>query len=295
MLRNQQGVLLAIAAFSFWGAFPFYFKLVTHISPLEVLANRIVWSAFFLCVLLFVLKYWHRLRGIFSDRKKAGYLLIATVLIGTNWGTYIWSVTHERLLEASLGYYINPLLNVLLGCLLLRERLRLLQWLAVLLASIAVSAEIVMIGQVPWVALILAFSFSFYGYIHKIIAVDSISGLFVEALLLLPVALFFLASLYANDTGPLLWSLSDWLLLIAAGPVTIIPLLLFTAATKRITYSAIGFLQYLTPTILFLLATFYYQEPFSLFKLLTFTLIWSALILLSIDILLTRRINMSTQ
>jgi chloramphenicol-sensitive protein RarD len=285
MLRSQQGGLLATAAFVFWGAFPFYFKLVAHINPLEVLANRIIWAAFFLFFFLLALKSWRNVFAAFRDLKNGLYLLLATLLIATNWGTYIWAVTHDRLFEASLGYYINPLLNVFLGFVLLKESLRPIQWYAVLLAAIGVSIEIIALGKVPWVALILAFSFGFYGFIHKNIKVDSMSGLFIETLLLLPVALIYLAILMADNIGPVAWSEKDWILLIAAGPVTIIPLLLFTAAAKRITYSSLGFFQYITPSILFLLATFYYKEPFSLLKLTTFVFIWLALILLSMDVL----------
>ncbi|MGH1485064.1 MAG: EamA family transporter RarD [Cellvibrionaceae bacterium] len=284
MSRSQQGGLLAIAAFVFWGAFPFYFKLVSHINPLEVLANRVIWAAFFLCFLLVVLRSWRKVVNAFRDGKQCLFLLLATVLIALNWGTYIWSVTNDRLFEASLGYYINPLLNVFLGFVLLNEKLRFIQWLAVLLAVIGVSIEIIALGKVPWVALILAFSFGFYGFIHKNISVDSISGLFVETLLLLPLAFIYLAVLSIENNGPVVWSTQDWLLLVVAGPVTIIPLLLFTSAAKRITYSSLGFFQYITPSILFLLATFYYNEPFSLLKLVTFGFIWLALILLSIDI-----------
>lgn len=292
MSPSQQGSVLAIAAFAFWGAFPFYFKLIAHISPLEVLANRIVWSAVCLFFLLFILKkYWHVLVGVFLHKTYLLYLTASTLLIATNWGVYIWSVDTNQLFEASLGYYINPLFNVFLGFVLLKEVLNRTQWFAVALAAIGVGIQIVALGKIPWIALTLAISFGLYGFIHKKIAVDVIPGLFVEVLLLLPVALIYLSVLMLGSesavVGPTSWSIPDWLLLLLAGPVTIIPLLLFTAAAKRITYSALGFFQYITPTTLFLLALFFYQEPFALTTLLTFILIWIALAVLSFDVIKT--------
>jgi len=288
MSPSQRGGLLAVAAFAFWGAFPFYFKLVTHIGPLEVLANRIVWSTVCLFFLLFILKkYWHVFVGIFLNKTQLMYLTVSTLLIATNWGVYIWSVDTNQLFEASLGYYINPLFNIFLGFVLLKEVLNRTQWFAVALAAMGVGIQIVALGKIPWIALTLAISFGLYGFIHKKMAVDVIPGLFVEVLLLLPVALVYLGWLMLSaesaTVGPTSWSASDWLLLLLAGPVTIIPLLLFTAAAKRITYSALGFFQYITPTTLFLLALFFYQEPFSITTLFTFMLIWAALAVLSFD------------
>ncbi len=283
MTHSREGGFLAVAAFVLWGAFPLYFKALAHVAPLEVLANRVIWSAFSLFVLVVVLKYWNRLLPIFRDSRQMLSLLAATLLIATNWGVYIWSVTNDYILEASLGYYINPLFNVFLGYLLLHEKLRKLQWLAVGIAAIGVGIQIVILGKIPWIALILAASFGLYGFIHKKITVNAISGLFIETILLFPIALIFLSVLSADKLGPLVWTFNDWLLLMATGPVTIIPLLLFTAAAKRINYSTLGFFQYIAPSILFLLALFYYKEPFSLSTLLTFILIWLALIIFTID------------
>jgi chloramphenicol-sensitive protein RarD len=287
---SQRGGLLAVAAFAFWGVFPFYFKLISHLSPLEVLANRIIWSTVCLLFLLFTLKkYWHIIVGIFLNKIHLIYLTASTLLIATNWGVYIWAVDTNRLFEASLGYYINPLFNVFLGFILLKEVLSRTQCFAVALAAVGVGIQIIALGEIPWIALTLAFSFGLYGFIHKKVAVDVIPGLFVEVLLLLPIALIYLGGLWMSAesaiVGPISWTLSDWSLLMLAGPVTVIPLLLFTAAAKRLTYSALGFFQYITPTTLFLLALFFYQEPFSLTTLLTFILIWMALALLSFDVI----------
>lgn len=289
MSPTHRGVWLAVLAFSLWGAYPFYFKLLTHINPLAVLANRVIWSAVLLCLIIALLHYGHRVRSAWRDKEQRYYLALATVLIATNWGTYIWSVVSNRLFEASLGYYINPLLNILLGSLLLGERLRPIQWLAVGLAALAVALKVISLGSIPWIAMTVAITFSFYGFIHKRLRTDSLSGLFVETLILLPVALLFLTALANQQSGPVVWSQSDWLLLLAAGPITVIPLLLFTEAAKRITYTTIGFLQYITPSILFLLATFYYREPFTLATLLTFIVIWLALLIISVDALRQHR------
>ncbi len=289
MTRSQHGGVLAIAAFVIWGLFPLYFKLVSHISALEILSNRIVWAAVCLFVLLFILKRWQDVIAIISDRKKIGYLIISALLIVTNWGVYIWSVNTNNIIEASLGYYINPLVNILLGFALLKEKLRSLQWLAVLLAVVGVSIQLITFGKIPWIALLLAFSFGLYGFVHKNINVGSVPSLSIETAILLPIALVFLSFLSSNNTGPVVWSLNDWLILMLAGPVTIIPLLLFTGAAKRLNYSTLGFLQYIAPSILFLLALFLYDESFSLSKLITFIFIWSALFLLTIDMLKDQR------
>ncbi len=300
MSSQKQGSLLAIAAFSIWGGFPFYFKIVGHINPLDVLANRIIWAALCLFLLLLLLKkYWLGVLKAFADKKQLLYLVLTTVLIATNWGVYIWAVDTNQLFEASLGYYINPLFNVFLGFVLLKESLSRTQWWAVILAAVGVSIQIIAYGRIPLIALTLAFSFGLYGFFHKKMSVDSIPGLFIETILLLPVVLLFLGWLANSNQktimGPLSWSMQDWLWLSLAGPVTIIPLLLFTAAAKRIAYSTLAFIQYITPSILFILALFYYQEPFSVYTLVTFLFIWLALALFSADLFMRQRKRMLTK
>lgn len=291
MTRSQQGGLLAASAFILWGLFPLYFKLISHISALEILSNRIIWAAICLFFLLFILKRWHDVLAILRNPKQIMYLMISTLLIVTNWGVYIWSVNSNNIIEASLGYYINPLFNILLGYFLLKEKLRSLQWFAVFLAAIGVSIQLVTYGEVPWIAFTLALSFGLYGFVHKKINVGSVPSLFIETVILLPIAIIFLSFLASQNTGPVLWSVNDWLLLMIAGPVTIIPLLLFTGAAKRINYSTLGFLQYISPSLLFLLALFLYNEPFSFTKLITFIFIWFALLLLTIDMLKDQRLK----
>ncbi len=291
MTRSQQGGLLAASAFILWGLFPLYFKLISHISALEILSNRIIWAAIGLFFLLFIVKRWHDVLAIIRNPKQIMYLMISTLLIVTNWGVYIWSVNSNNIIEASLGYYINPLFNILLGYFLLKEKLRSLQWFAVCLAAIGVSIQLITFGEVPWIAFTLAISFGLYGFVHKKINVGSVPSLFIETIILLPIAIIFLSFLASKNTGPVLWSLNDGLLLMIAGPVTIIPLLLFTGAAKRINYSTLGFLQYISPSLLFLLALFLYDEPFSFSKLITFIFIWFALLLLTIDMLKDQRLK----
>lgn len=291
MTRSQQGGLLAASAFILWGLFPLYFKLISHISALEILSNRIIWAAIGLFFLLFIVKRWHDVLAIIRNPKQIMYLMFSTLLIVTNWGVYIWSVNSNNIIEASLGYYINPLFNILLGYFLLKEKLRSLQWFAVCLAAIGVSIQLVTYGEVPWIAFTLAISFGLYGFVHKKINVGSVPSLFIETIILLPIAIIFLSFLASKNTGPVLWSVNDGLLLMIAGPVTIIPLLLFTGAAKRINYSTLGFLQYISPSLLFLLALFLYDEPFSFSKLITFIFIWFALLLLTIDMLKDQRLK----
>jgi chloramphenicol-sensitive protein RarD len=291
MTRSQQGGLLAASAFILWGLFPLYFKLISHISALEILSNRIIWAAIGLFFLLFIVKRWHDVLAIIRNPKQIMYLMISTLLIVTNWGVYIWSVNSNNIIEASLGYYINPLFNILLGYFLLKEKLRSLQWFAVCLAAIGVSIQLITFGEVPWIAFTLAISFGLYGFVHKKINVGSVPSLFIETIILLPIAIIFLSFLASKNTGPVLWSVNDGLLLMIAGPVTIIPLLLFTGAAKRINYSTLGFLQYISPSLLFLLALFLYDEPFSFSKLITFIFIWFALLLLTIYMLKDQRLK----
>lgn len=291
MTRSQQGGLLAVSAFIIWGLFPLYFKLISHIAALEILSNRIIWAAICLFFLLFILKRWHDVLAIFRNPQQIMYLVISTLLIVTNWGVYIWSVNSNNIIEASLGYYINPLFNIVLGYVLLKEKLRSLQWFAVFLAAIGVSIQLVTYGEVPWIALTLAVTFGLYGFVHKKVNVGSVPSLFIETIILLPIAFIFLSFLASKNTGPVIWSDNDWLLLMIAGPVTIIPLLLFTGAAKRLNYSTLGFLQYISPSILFLLALFLYDEPFSVAKLITFIFIWFALFLLTIDMLKNQRLK----
>ena len=284
MSNEQKGILYALSAFLIWGVCPIYFKWLTAVPAGEILTHRIIWSCVLLLVLLVVTRQGYKVRQVLRQPRQLLNLTLSALLVAGNWLLFIWSVNHNHLLEASLGYYINPLLNILLGMLFLGERLRRLQWLAVGLATLGVVVQVVMIGHLPWIALTLAGSFGIYGLIRKKIPVDAQSGLFVETLLLLPLALFYLLAIADSPTSDMSANpLSLNLLLLAAGVVTTVPLLLFTAGARLIPLSTLGFIQYLGPSLMFLLAITLYGEPIQGAKLLTFGFIWLALALFSAE------------
>lgn len=241
--RARQGVLLAVGAYTMWGIAPMYFKSIAQVSPLEILSHRVIWSFFLLAALLHFGRHWRSVYHIATDKKKIAYLLSSSVLIGGNWLIFIWAVNSNHMLDASLGYYINPLINVLLGMVFLGERLRKLQWFAVVLAGCGVLVQLIVFGSVPIVAMALAMSFGFYGLLRKKVAVDAQTGLFVETLILLPAAAVYLLFIASSPTANMIenpWQLNT--LLIAAGVVTTLPLLCFTGAATRLKLSTLGFL-----------------------------------------------------
>lgn len=280
------GVLCGAGAFFLWGIFPVYFKMVAEVPAPEVLAHRIVWSVAFVAGLIAVRRRWSAVWATLSDRRLVLTLVLSASVVALNWVVFIWAVGEGQILGASLGYYINPLVSVVLGVVVLGERLRALQWVAVGLAVAAVGWQIVGFGAVPWVALTLAISFGFYGLIRKVAKVDAYTGLFVETLVLSPLAvgyLFFLAIVGGGTFGRL--GLQMDVLLIAAGIITPLPLILFVAGAQRIRLATIGLLQYIAPTGQFLLAVLVYDEPFTRDSLITFALIWVALALYTADTL----------
>ena len=283
------GVVYGVAAFGWWGLCAIYFKAVAHVPALQVLAHRVVWSLLFLIALVWFQQNWAVMARTWRDRRTLARLGLTTVLIGNNWGLFIWAVANDRLLEASLGYFINPLVNVLLGFVFLRERLRRMQGISVVLASVGVAFMIVCHGQLPWIALVLAFSFGFYGLIRKTADVPPLIGLTVETALMLPVALVYLIVQQFRGTGAFGSDSATSLLLTAAGIITAVPLLWFVAAAKRLRYVTMGFIQYLAPTGQFLLAVLAYGETFTRDHLITFAFIWAALVLYSIDAVMQPR------
>ncbi|EGR2287436.1 EamA family transporter RarD [Vibrio parahaemolyticus] len=281
---RQQGVLLAVGAYTMWGIAPMYFKSIAQVSPLEILSHRVIWSFFLLAALLHFGRHWRSVYHIATDKKKIAYLLSSSVLIGGNWLIFIWAVNSNHMLDASLGYYINPLINVLLGMVFLGERLRKLQWFAVVLAGCGVLVQLIVFGSVPIVAMALAMSFGFYGLLRKKVAVDAQTGLFVETLILLPAAAVYLLFIASSPTANMIenpWQLNT--LLIAAGVVTTLPLLCFTGAATRLKLSTLGFFQYIGPSLMFLLAVLIYGETFTMDKAITFAFIWGALVVFSFD------------
>jgi chloramphenicol-sensitive protein RarD len=287
------GTLAAIGAFCIWAFFPVYFnQFGPQVSPWEILLHRVIWAE--VCLLGFTLISRRLDRVLALLRRPAAMLALAgsALAIGANWATFIWAVTHQEILQSSLGYYINPLLNVFLGYCFLKERLRILQWLAVAIAAIGVGVSVAGYGQVPWLALILAGCFGFYGLIRKQVEIDSITGLTVEALLLAPVAGVWLALMAMHgDTVFLRAGLRIDLLLIGAGIITILPLLLFVTGARRLRLTTLGLLQYIAPTGHFLVGVYLYGEPFTTADAVTFGCIWAGLAIYTADLWLAHRIH----
>ena len=275
---NKQGLLAAAGAYIMWGFFPIYFKWLHDVPAIEILAHRIIWSFVLLSILLSARNAWGWLRPALKNRKLILVFTAAAVLLSVNWGIYIYAVNSEHVLESSLGYFINPLVNVFLGVLFLRERLRPHQWTAVGIAALGVAYLTWRYGQLPWIALSLAFSFGFYGLLKKISPLGSVNGLTLETALMGLPALGYLLILEAQGTsafthqGPLMT-----FLLILAGPVTALPLILFGYGAQRIPLYLLGLTQYVAPTIQFCLGVFLFNEPFNVNRLLGFILIWLAL------------------
>jgi chloramphenicol-sensitive protein RarD len=288
-LEYRKGVILAVCAYCMWGVAPLYFKLLTQVSPLEILMHRVIWSFVFMIVLMQFLGGFGRLRLLLKQPKQLGVLLITSILIALNWLIFIWAVNNDLMLDASLGYFINPLFNVLLGMLFLGERLRKLQWVAVSLAFIGVLIQLFSFGSIPLVSLSLAASFGFYGLLRKKVNIDAKTGLLVETALLLPIALGYLVfTLNTSATSMLANDLNLNLILIAAGIVTTIPLLCFAGSAIRIPFSILGFFQYIGPSIMFILAVKLFNEPFDIEKAVTFIFIWIALVVFISDMLRQR-------
>ena len=291
-VRARQGVFFALAAYSFWGFAPIYFKSVQQVPAFEILAHRIIWAFILVFILIVGLKRLNRLKPIIRSPKMMFRLTVATCLLGGNWFLFIWAVNANHMLDASLGYYINPLLNVAIGMAFFQEKMRRLQLFAIGLAIVGVGIQVVTFGSVPWVALALASSFAIYGAIRKRLPVDSISGLWLETTLLVPVMLGYL--LFFADSPSADMTANSWqlnVLLMAAGLVTTIPLLCFTAAAQRIRFATLGFFQYIAPSLMFILAVNLYDEPLAESKLITFVIIWSALALYTFDSVIQRQRN----
>ena len=273
------GALLAIAAYGFWGVAPIYFKLLEGVGAGQLVAHRILWTALLLLPLLAILRAVPKLFALLADRRRLFGLVVSAVLIGGNWSIFIHAVLAGRVLEASLGYFINPLISLLLGVIFLGERMRPIQWCAVAIAALGVLNEIIRFGAVPWLGLALAFSFGFYGLLRKRLAVDSFVGLAVESWVLLPLAVGYLAWNASVGVDAFTTSINSAFLLALAGPVTMFPLLCFAAAANRLPLSQLGFFQYIAPVLTFLLAVTQFGEPFVPAQLMTFGPIWTALVI----------------
>jgi chloramphenicol-sensitive protein RarD len=286
--EGRAGALYATAAFAFWGLTPIYYKLMPDVPPVEVLAHRVVWSVVFGAIFLGLRRGWPAVRSAVGDGRTLRALLLTSGLVSANWLIYIYAVVNDQVMATSLGYYINPLVNVLLGMLFLGERLGRGRMLAVGLAAAGTASLAIELGGLPWISLSLAFSFGFYGLIRKRLGLPGLAALFVETLLITPFALLALGwfewqggSSFGRDA----WTTT---LLVCAGPVTLLPLLWFAEAARRLPLNTVGFFQYLAPTLTFLLATLVYGEPFTTAWAVTFVLIWSGLAVFTLDSLRTR-------
>jgi chloramphenicol-sensitive protein RarD len=278
------GVIYAGAAFLIWGLAAVYWKELRSVPPLEIIAHRVAWSFLFLLPLIILQREWADFIAILKNPQMVLILLLSAILVGANWLLYVWAVNNNHLLQASLGYYINPLVNVVLGMVFLKERLRLPQAIAVGLAATGVLYLTVQYGHFPWIAICLAMSFGLYGLIRKVAPASSLVGLAVETLLLSLPAIGYLIYLDIHGTGSLFrLSFKLDLLLMGCAPLTAIPLLFFTAGAKRLYLSTLGLMQYIGPSGMFLLAVFFYNEPFSTVQVWTFVMIWTALAIYSTD------------
>jgi chloramphenicol-sensitive protein RarD len=286
----NKGIWYGIAAYAMWGFFPIYWKLLHDVPALQLLGHRIVWSFLLLVVFILLTGQWNSFRAVAFDRKTLGIYTIAGVLLSLNWLIYVWGVNAGFIVETSLGYFINPLLSVLFGVIFLREKLRPMQWLPVIVAAIGVTYLTVTYGRPPWIALFLAISFGLYGLVKKISPLGSVFGLTLETGIVFPAALIYLLVVQANGTGGFLHDGSTVdLLLVGAGVVTTIPLLMFASAAKEIPLNMIGVLQYFAPTIQFLIGVFIYKEPFDSTRFIGFGIVWLALIIFWVENLLAHR------
>lgn len=280
----RRGILYGLLAYFIWGFFPLFFRQLSHVPPLQVLAHRITWSLFTLLFFLSAAGGWRRIRQAMRDGRTLLTLSATTLLIAANWFVFILAVDQGQVLQSSFGYFINPLVSVLLGFVFLRERLRPLQTASVAAAVVGVAVLTLDHGTLPWMALVLAFTFGLYGLLRKIVQVDALTGLFVETILLFPAASGYLVFVAVEGkgaflTGPPVASL----FLVLAGVITAVPLLWFAASARRLRLSTVGFLQYITPTIHFLLAVLAFGEPIDTAHLVSFGCIWAGLVLYSWD------------
>jgi chloramphenicol-sensitive protein RarD len=283
-ISMHAGMLYATLAYAIWGLFPLYFKALHDVPPAEVVLHRIVWSLGFLTLVLLARRQWSWIGGVLRQPRVLIGFAASALLLSANWFLYIWAVHEGRVADAALGYFINPLVNVLLGFVFLRERMRVLQWAAIALAAIGVGWLTWQGGSVPWIALILAVTFGGYGLLRKTATLGALEGLSLETLILFPPALVYLAVLAANDSTAFGHAaLSTKWLLAAAGPITAVPLLLFAAGARRIPLSVLGLLQYSTPSLQLLLAIWLYHEPFGQARAIGFALIWGALAVYSLE------------
>ena len=276
---SNRGFLLGLGAYTLWGVLPLYFKAIASVSAVDIVAHRVLWSLPFLALLMLVGKSWRKVRAAVSDRKTLGVLGLTALLIGGNWLLYVYAVTSGHILAASFGYYLNPLANVLLGRFVLKEQLTRLQWAAVAIAGAGITVLAAGALSQLWISLTLCISFALYGLLRKVVRADAMTGLAIETALLFPLALVWLAWRTLAGAPTFGASPSTGGLLLLAGVVSTTPLLLFTAAARKLAYSTLGMLQFIAPTLQFLIAVALYAEPFTRAHAIAFVAIWTALAL----------------
>lgn len=292
MSEQQKGILYAAGSYIIWGVLPLYWKLIGSINSYEILAHRIIWSLVFMILLVVILGKTSELKiqtkRLFGEPKQALSLFIAALVIAINWGLFIWAVSNDHVMQASLGYYINPLMSILLGLIFMKERFTKVEWIAIALAAAGVFYMTLSLGVFPYISVLLAASFAVYGLLKKNIRIDAIYTILLECLFTLPFALIGLVYLKSVNMSHFGMN-QDSFMLLFSGVLTAIPLILFTAGARRIPLSLIGFLQYIGPTLMLIQSVFLFNEPFTITHLVTFGLIWTGLILYSISKIMTYR------
>lgn len=283
------GNLFAVAAYTLWGLLPLYWKMLKNVPAGEILAHRIFWSFVFVLGLALVQKRWGKMLEMLKDIKIVRRIALCTILISVNWGLYIWAVNSDHIVEASMGYYINPLIVILLSMIVLKERLSVWQGVSVGFATIGVAIMTIEYGKVPWVALSLALSFGLYGLFKKLVNAESIVGLGVETLLITPLALGYILFRQMTGVGALGVSATTTIFLLCSGFATATPLLWFASAARRIPLSTVGFYQYIAPTISLTLGVFLFKEQFTATHVISFGFIWTGLVIYTLSIVLKPR------
>ena len=276
------GIGFGLLAYGIWGFFPLFFRQLAHVSPMDVLSNRAVWAFVFVALLLTLNQRWGKVVAIFKKPRQFAMLALAALLVGSNWLIFLWAVANQQVVASSLGYFLTPLINVLLGLVVLKERLNRLEWISVGLALAAIANEIITLGSLPWVSLCLAATFGTYGLVRKQVPVDALSGLWLETLAMLPICGIY--ALWQAQSGHQVFAAHDMtttLLLVGAGVLTALPLIAFAAATQRLDLATVGMLMYINPTMQFVTAVWIFGEPMQEARLISFALIWIGLFVFS--------------
>ena len=280
--NHRAGIGFGLLAYGIWGFFPLYFRQLSHISPMDVLSNRAVWACIFVGILLTLRQGWGKVLAVFKTPGQFAMLALAALLVGSNWLMFLWAVSHQQVVASSLGYFLTPLVNVLLGLLVLKERLNRLEWISVSLAIAAIINEVITLGSLPWVSLFLAATFGTYGLVRKKVPVDALSGLWLETLAMLPICGIY--ALWQAQSGHLVFAAQETstaALLVGAGILTAVPLMAFAAATQRLDLATVVMLMYINPTMQFVTAIWVFDEPLKTEQLVSFGLIWIGLFFFS--------------